>query len=78
MRPFLEDRLPPVVVVEWPDASTEWHNRQMAKEPGSARLIAIAQAPAREKPRMLLRAVFLTTEAGGAASCVRLRKSFGT
>jgi hypothetical protein len=62
MRPFLEDRLPPGVAVEWPDASTEWRNRLMAKEPGSARLIAIAQAPLREKPWMLFRAVFPAPE----------------
>jgi hypothetical protein len=58
MRPFLEDLLPEAATVEWPEPSTEWRNRVMAKEPGSARLIAIAQAPLRDKPRMLFRAVF--------------------
>ncbi|MDR6414905.1 nucleotidyltransferase family protein [Pseudarthrobacter sulfonivorans] len=62
MRPFLEDLLPQNAAVEWPDASTEWRNRVMAKEPGSARLIAIAQAPLREKPKMLFRAVFPAPE----------------
>ena len=38
-------------VVDWPQASTEWRNRQFAKEPGSARIIAILQAPLRDKPR---------------------------
>lgn len=58
MRPFLEGILPQNAAMEWPDASVEWRNRLMAKEPGSARLIAIAQAPLREKPVMLFRAVF--------------------
>ncbi|MBP1135074.1 hypothetical protein JOE31_001306 [Arthrobacter sp. PvP023] len=62
MRPFLEDLLPQTVSVEWPEASTEWRNRVVAKEPGSARIIAIAQAPVREKPRMLFRAVFPAPE----------------
>ena len=57
-RPFLDDLLPETVVVEWPQPSTEWRNRLMAKEPGSARLIAITQAPWQEKPKMLWRAVF--------------------
>jgi hypothetical protein len=58
MRPFVENLFPPSVTLEWPDASTEWCNRIMAKEPGSARIIAIVQAPLIEKPRMLFRAVF--------------------
>ncbi|WP_320536361.1 nucleotidyltransferase family protein [Pseudarthrobacter sp. IC2-21] len=56
MRPFLEGLLPPDVTVDWPDASREWRNRLMTREPGSARLIAITQAPLREKPGMLFRA----------------------
>ncbi|WP_255527062.1 nucleotidyltransferase family protein [Pseudarthrobacter sp. BIM B-2242] len=62
MRPFLEDILPLPVAVEWPQISTEWSNRLMAKEPGSARLIGIAQAPLRAKSRMLFRAVFPAPE----------------
>jgi hypothetical protein len=58
MRPFLEDLLSAEVEIEWPPASTEWRNRLMAQEPGSARLIAIAQASWRSKPKMLWRAVF--------------------
>ncbi|MDQ0000064.1 hypothetical protein J2W15_003577 [Pseudarthrobacter sulfonivorans] len=58
MRPFLEGLLPGRETVEWPDASGEWRNRLMAKQPGSARLIAIAQAPLREKPGMIFHAVF--------------------
>lgn len=58
MRPFLENLLPRTVTVDWPDASTEWSNRLMAKEPGSARIIAIRQAPLGDKPKMLFRAVF--------------------
>jgi hypothetical protein len=42
----------------WPQPSTEWRNRLMAKDPGSARLIAILQAPWQDKPKMLWRAVF--------------------
>lgn len=57
MRPLIDGMLPQTAMV-WPDASTEWRNRVMAKEPGSARLIALAQAPLRDKPRMLIRAVF--------------------
>ncbi|MET4147139.1 nucleotidyltransferase family protein [Arthrobacter sp. UYCo732] len=62
MRPFLEDLLTHTLLVDWPNASAEWRNRLLAKEPGSARLIAIAQVPLREKPRMLFRAVFPTPE----------------
>lgn len=62
IRPFLEDLLPPAVSVDWPVASTEWRNRLLTKEPGSARLIAIAQAPLQEKPRLLFRAVFPAPE----------------
>lgn len=58
MRPFIEGLLPERETAEWPDASGEWRNRLMAKQPGSARLIAIAHAPLREKPGMLFRAVF--------------------
>lgn len=58
MRPFLEDLLPHTAAPEWPDPSVEWRNRLMAREPGSARLVAIVQAPWREKPGMLWRAVF--------------------
>ncbi|PTT68600.1 nucleotidyltransferase family protein [Arthrobacter sp. HMWF013] len=62
MRPFLEDLLPEATSVDWPEASTEWRNRLMAKEPGSARLIALAQAPLKDKPKMLFRAVFPVPE----------------
>ena len=58
MRPFLEDILPETGLPEWPEPSTEWRNRLLAKEPGSARLIAIVQAPWQDKPKMLWRAVF--------------------
>ncbi|MFF1252975.1 nucleotidyltransferase family protein [Pseudarthrobacter sp. NPDC058329] len=58
LRPFLEDLLPETTTVEWPEPSTEWRNRLMAREPGSARLIAIVQAPLKDKPKMLFRAVF--------------------
>lgn len=60
MRPFLENLVSKPG--EWPEASTEWRNRLLAKEPGSARIIAIAQAPLREKPKMLFRAVLPPTE----------------
>ncbi|MFF1382193.1 nucleotidyltransferase family protein [Arthrobacter sp. NPDC058288] len=62
MRPFLEDHLPQEASVEWPQPSTEWRNRLLAKEPGSARIIAIVQAPLRDKPKMLFRAVFPAPE----------------
>lgn len=62
MRPFLEDLVSQPEQRDWPESSTEWRNRLLAKEPGSARIIAIAQAPLRDKPRMLFRAVFPPTE----------------
>ena len=62
-RPFLERLLPAHVVPQWPEPSTEWCNRLVANEPGSARLIAIVQAPWREKPKMLWHAVFPRQEA---------------
>ena len=62
MRPFLGDILPAPASVDWPQASVEWRNRQMAKEPGSARIIAILQAPLRDKPGILFRAVFPAPE----------------
>ncbi|UEL27794.1 nucleotidyltransferase family protein [Pseudarthrobacter sp. L1SW] len=58
MRTFLEDLLPDTTVPEWPEPSMEWRNRLMAREPGSARLVAIVRAPWREKPGMLWRAMF--------------------
>ena len=58
LRPFLEELvtgttavLPPSFV--WPLPSTEWRNRLFTREPGSARIIALLQAPLRDKPRML-------------------------
>ncbi|MFC7850168.1 nucleotidyltransferase family protein [Arthrobacter sp. NPDC057388] len=53
MRPFLEEILPRQAVAEWPEASREWRNRLFSREPGSARIIAILQAPLLDKPRML-------------------------
>ena len=53
MRPFLEEVLPRQAVAEWPEASREWRNRLFSREPGSARIIAILQAPLLDKPRML-------------------------
>ncbi|MGK3649149.1 nucleotidyltransferase family protein [Pseudarthrobacter enclensis] len=58
VRPFLGDLLAASLVPVWPEASTEWRNRLLAQEPGSARIIALVQAPWHEKPLMLLRAVF--------------------
>ncbi len=63
MRPFLESFLPETAVPHWPRPSTEWCNRLVAKEPGSARLLAIVQAPWHEKPKMLWAAVFPPQEA---------------
>lgn len=62
VRPFLEDLLPKSDMLDWPQPSLEWRNRLIAREPGSARLLAIAQAPWYEKPKMLWRAVFPSTE----------------
>lgn len=62
MRPFLEGLLPQPKPIDWPEPSTEWRNRLLAKEPGSARIIAIIQAPLKEKPKMLFRAVFPVPE----------------
>ena len=53
MRPFLERLAAGPTSDIWPQASTEWRNRQFTKEPGSARIIAILQAPLRNKPAML-------------------------
>jgi hypothetical protein len=58
MRPFLENLLPEAAAPAWPRPSTAWSNRLMAKNPGSARLIAILQAPWQIKPKMLWSAVF--------------------
>ena len=58
MRPFLGDLLAASSVPVWPEASTEWRNRLLAQEPGSARILALVQAPWHEKPLMLWRAVF--------------------
>jgi len=58
IQPFLEGLLPTTTSVVWPEPSTEWRNRVAAQEPGSARLVAILQAPRREKPRMLWGALF--------------------
>lgn len=52
MRPFLEQAAPGHSI-DWPSASTEWRNRLFSKEPGSARIIGILQAPLRDKARML-------------------------
>ena len=62
VRPFLEGLLPASIAPVWPEPSQEWHNRVTAREPGSARLIAIIQAPWRDKPKMLWWAVFPRAE----------------
>jgi len=62
MRPFLESLLSPSIALLWPEPSQEWGNRVAAREPGSARLIALLQASWRDKPNMLWRAVFPRTE----------------
>lgn len=62
VRPFLEELLDRGRVPTWPMPSDEWRNRLSAREPGSARLLAILQAPPLEKVRMLWRAVFPATE----------------
>ncbi|WP_458781215.1 nucleotidyltransferase family protein [Arthrobacter sp. D3-16] len=58
MRPFLEGLISETAAPEWPQPSLEWHNRLLAKEPGSAHLLAIVQAQWQDKPKMLWRAVF--------------------
>ncbi|TDL37393.1 nucleotidyltransferase family protein [Arthrobacter nitrophenolicus] len=58
VRPFLEGLLEDPQAVAWPPPSVEWRNRLLAREPGSARLLAIVQAPWRDKPRLLWRATF--------------------
>lgn len=62
VRPFLEVLLPKSAMLDWPQPSPEWRNRVLAREPGSARLLALAQAPWWERPMMLWRAVFPATE----------------
>lgn len=58
IRPFLEGLLEDPQAVAWPPVSMEWRNRLLAKEPGSARLLALVQAPWRDKPRLVWRAAF--------------------
>lgn len=62
LRPFLEGLLPGHAASAWPQPSKEWRNRLMTQAPGSARLIAIGQAPLREVPQMLWKALFPSTE----------------
>ncbi|MDE8585934.1 nucleotidyltransferase family protein [Arthrobacter sp. NQ4] len=62
VRPFLESLLPEANALVWPEPSLEWRNRVAAQEPGSARIIAIVQAPWTEKPNMLWRALFPRAE----------------
>ncbi|MGX5714875.1 nucleotidyltransferase family protein [Arthrobacter sp. MAHUQ-56] len=62
LRPFVEPLLPVDTVVIWPEPSDEWRNRIASKEPGSARLIAILQAPWVDRPHLILRAVFPSPE----------------
>jgi hypothetical protein len=62
MRPFLENLVSEGLTVAWPEPSPEWRNRVVAREPGSARIIALLQASWREKPHLLWRAVFPRTE----------------
>lgn len=62
VRPLLENLLPETIAPVWPEACQEWRNRLAAREPGSARLIAIAQAAWRDKPRMLWGAVIPQAE----------------
>ncbi|BCW79820.1 nucleotidyltransferase family protein [Arthrobacter sp. NicSoilC5] len=57
VRPFLEGLLPEPIAPAWPEPSREWRNRVAAQAPGSARIIAIVQAPWGEKPNILWRAV---------------------
>lgn len=57
-RPFFESLLSESIIPAWPEPSPEWRNRLAAQEPGSARLIALLQAPWKKKPGMLRRAVF--------------------
>jgi hypothetical protein len=63
VRPFLEPLLPKDAALEWPQPSREWHNRVVAREPGSAQLIAIVQAPWQDKLRTLWRSAFPPQEA---------------
>lgn len=62
MRPFLESLLQETTAVDWPEASPEWRNRLSSIEAGGARIIALAQAPLSEKPKLLFRAIFPTSE----------------
>lgn len=62
VRPFLEGLLPETITPVWPEPSQEWRNRVAARVPGSARLIAIIQAPWRDKRKMLWRATFPRAE----------------
>lgn len=57
MRPFLESLVSEDLNVAWPEPSREWRNRVAAREPGSARIIALLQAPWRDKPGMFIAAI---------------------
>lgn len=57
VKPFLQDLIPKVCAMEWPQPCMEWRNRVMSQEPGSAWIIAVAQAPWQDKPKMLWRAM---------------------
>ena len=63
MRPFLAELIPESAAGEWPEASIAWRNRLFAREPGSARILAILQAPLRRKPKMLVGALFPSSAA---------------
>lgn len=70
MRLFLEGLVPEPAAFDWPSPSLEWRDRLFSEEPGSARIIAILQAPMRDKPRMLRSSLF---PPDGSGSCVRPR-----
>lgn len=63
VRPFLEDLLDGSIAPVWPEPSLEWRTRRAARAPGSARLIALARASWKDKPRMAWRAIFPQREA---------------
>lgn len=58
VRPFLEEVLEEGPLQEWPEPSREWRNHLSAREPGSARLITILQAPLLDKPLLVWESLF--------------------
>lgn len=58
LRPFIEEAFGAQAVESTPPPSPEWSVRTKTRSPGTARAIALANAPWHRKPRLLANAVF--------------------